>query len=318
MTIGVLQMPILLTTKGALEQDKNQHALSVVPRDISKRSLPPTGQVKFQIDLIPGVAPVAQAPYRLASYEIKELSNQLNELSNKGFIRPSSSPVGSRGLTKSHKLENIKNEDVGGMLIENSKDPKKLRTKKLEPHVDGTLCLNGRSWLPCYGDLRTLPKSSQGYDTIWVIVDRHTKSAIFVPITETYPIEKLRSLRKALGTSLDMITAYHPKTDGQSQRSIQTLKDMLRACVIYFGKGKDFSSKVTPLFETMMVQPQEDMGEDSEIPTNSHHTPIITQPSTSSQPQLKHNSKKSKKRVTKVPQLSDSTHDVADEHVTTC
>ncbi|GKA25744.1 putative reverse transcriptase domain-containing protein [Tanacetum coccineum] len=53
-------------------------------------------------------------------------------------------------------LRNIKNEDVGGMLIENSKDPEKLRTEKLEPHADGTLCLNGRSWLPCYSDLRTV------------------------------------------------------------------------------------------------------------------------------------------------------------------
>ncbi|GJY36201.1 putative reverse transcriptase domain-containing protein [Tanacetum coccineum] len=57
---------------------------------------------------------------------------------------------------EARKPENIKNEDVGGMLIENSKDPKKLRTEKLEPRVDGTLCFNGRSWLPCYGDLRTV------------------------------------------------------------------------------------------------------------------------------------------------------------------
>nr|GEX42783.1 hypothetical protein [Tanacetum cinerariifolium] len=80
---------------------------------------------------------------------------------------------------------------------------------------------------------------------------------------------------------------------------------------------KDFSGKVIPLFETMMVQSQENMGEDSEIPTDSHHTPTISQPSTSSQPQQKHKSKKSKKKITEVPQLSDSTHDVADEHVTT-
>ncbi|GKE48642.1 putative reverse transcriptase domain-containing protein [Tanacetum coccineum] len=46
-----------------------------------------------------------------------------------------------------------------------------------------------------------------------------------------------RSLQKALGTSLDMSTAYHPQTDGQSERTIQTLKDMLRACVIDFGNG---------------------------------------------------------------------------------
>ncbi|GJU26455.1 putative reverse transcriptase domain-containing protein [Tanacetum coccineum] len=58
--------------------------------------------------------------------------------------------------TEVRKPENIKNEDVGGMLVENSKDPKKLRMEKLEPHADGTLCLNGRSWLPCYGDLRTV------------------------------------------------------------------------------------------------------------------------------------------------------------------
>nr|GEY83299.1 putative reverse transcriptase domain-containing protein [Tanacetum cinerariifolium] len=58
--------------------------------------------------------------------------------------------------TEARKPENIKKEDVGGMLIENSRDPKKVRTEKLEPRTDGTLCLNGRSWLPCYGDLRTV------------------------------------------------------------------------------------------------------------------------------------------------------------------
>ncbi|GJR02533.1 putative reverse transcriptase domain-containing protein [Tanacetum coccineum] len=188
--------------------------------------------------------------------------------------------------TKARKPENIKNEDVGGMLVENSKDPEKLRTEKLEPRADGTLCLNGRSWLPCYGDLRTvimheshkskylfisqtpninehqrpsgllvqpdipqwkwdnitmdfvtkLPKSSQGYDTIWVIVDRLTKSAM----RETDPIDKLARMylkENALGISLDMSTAYHSQTDGQSERTIQTLEDMLRAYAIDFGKG---------------------------------------------------------------------------------
>nr|GEV38018.1 putative reverse transcriptase domain-containing protein [Tanacetum cinerariifolium] len=183
--------------------------------------------------------------------------------------------------TKARKPENIKNEDVGGMLVENSKDPEKLRTKKLKPGTDGTLCLNGRSWLPCYGDLRTviiheshkskysihpgsdkmyqdmkrlywlsglliqpkipewkwdnitmdfvmkLLKSSQGYETIWVIVSRLTKFAS----------NFWKSLQKALGTSLDMSTAYHPETDGQSERTIQTLEYMLRACVIDIGKG---------------------------------------------------------------------------------
>ncbi|GJV99517.1 putative reverse transcriptase domain-containing protein [Tanacetum coccineum] len=58
--------------------------------------------------------------------------------------------------TEAQKPENIKNKDVGGMLIKNSKDPEKLRTEKLEPRTDGTLCLNGRILLPCYGDLRTV------------------------------------------------------------------------------------------------------------------------------------------------------------------
>ncbi|GKE03881.1 putative reverse transcriptase domain-containing protein, partial [Tanacetum coccineum] len=58
--------------------------------------------------------------------------------------------------TEARKPENIKNEDVGGMLVEYSKDLEKFKTKKLEPCADGTLCFNGRSWLPCYGDLRTV------------------------------------------------------------------------------------------------------------------------------------------------------------------
>ncbi|GKE50335.1 putative reverse transcriptase domain-containing protein [Tanacetum coccineum] len=214
---------------------------------------------------------------------------------------------------EAQKPENLKNEDVGGMI------KKDIPKEKLEPCADGTLCLNGRSWLPCYGNLRTvimhdshkskyyihpgsdkmyqdmkklywwpnmkddittywdnitmdfvtkLPKSSQGYDTIWVIVDRLTKSVIFIPMRETDSMEKLarmyqkevvtrhgilvliicdrdprfasnfwRSLQKVLGTNLDMSTAYHPQTNAQSERNIQTLKDMLRACVIDFGNG---------------------------------------------------------------------------------
>nr|GEV11994.1 hypothetical protein [Tanacetum cinerariifolium] len=271
----------------------------VFPEDLS--GLPPTRQVEFQIDLIPGVAPVARALYRLAPSEMKELSDQLKELSEKGFIRPilmdlmnrvynpyldkfmivviddiliysknkkeheehlkailellkkeefqgiyvdpakiesikycaspktpmeihqflglagyyqrfiegflkipksmikltqkgvkvdwgekqeaafqllrkklCSAPIlalpeGSEDFVvyydASHKglgailmqrEKNIKNKDVGGMLIENSKDPEKLRTERLEPRAYGALCLNGRSWLSCYGDLRTV------------------------------------------------------------------------------------------------------------------------------------------------------------------
>ncbi|GKF66475.1 putative reverse transcriptase domain-containing protein, partial [Tanacetum coccineum] len=68
----------------------------VFPEDLS--GLPPTRQVEFQINLMPGAAPVARAPYRLSPSEMKELSEQLQELSDKGFIRPSSSPWGAPAL----------------------------------------------------------------------------------------------------------------------------------------------------------------------------------------------------------------------------
>ncbi|GJT53518.1 putative reverse transcriptase domain-containing protein [Tanacetum coccineum] len=115
-----------------------------------------------------------------------------------------------------------------------------------------------------------LPRTPSGYDTIWVIVDRLTKSAHFLPMKKMDNMEKLtrlylkeivcrhgvpvsiildrdshftsnfwRSLQEALGTNLDMSTAYHPQTDGQSERTIQTLEDMLRACVIDFGSSWD-------------------------------------------------------------------------------
>ncbi|GKB63053.1 reverse transcriptase domain-containing protein, partial [Tanacetum coccineum] len=84
-----------------------------------------------------------------------------------------------------------------------------------------------------------LPRTPSGYDTILVIVDRLTKSAHFLPMKKTDSMEKLTSLQEALGTNLDISAAYHPQTDGQSERTIQTLKDMLRACVIDFGNSWD-------------------------------------------------------------------------------
>nr|GEX77029.1 putative reverse transcriptase domain-containing protein [Tanacetum cinerariifolium] len=174
--------------------------------------------------------------------------------------------------------ENLKNEDVGGMIR------KDIPKEKLEPRADGTLCLNDTSWLPCYGDLRSvimhesykskysihfgydkmyqdmkklywwpkmkaniathvskcltcakvkaehqrpsrllvqptipewkwdnttmdfitkLPKSSQGFNTIWMIVDRLTKSGHFLPIRENDPLDKLARLY------LNMIVTRH-------------------------------------------------------------------------------------------------------------
>nr|GEW41645.1 putative reverse transcriptase domain-containing protein [Tanacetum cinerariifolium] len=115
-----------------------------------------------------------------------------------------------------------------------------------------------------------LPRTQSGYDSIWIIVDRLTKFAHFIPVNEKFKTKKLaqvylkeivckhgvpgsiisdrdpifasrfwRSLQESLGTSLDMSIAYHPQTNGQSERMIQTLEDMLCACVINFGSGWD-------------------------------------------------------------------------------
>ncbi|GJW45265.1 putative reverse transcriptase domain-containing protein [Tanacetum coccineum] len=87
------------------------HGDGIFPEDLS--GLPPTRQVEFQIDLMPGAAPVARAPYRLAPSEMKELSEQLQELSDKGFIRPSSSPWGAPIDLRSgyHQLR-VREEDI--------------------------------------------------------------------------------------------------------------------------------------------------------------------------------------------------------------
>ncbi|GJX81331.1 putative reverse transcriptase domain-containing protein [Tanacetum coccineum] len=440
----------------------------VFPEDLP--GLPPTRPVEFQIDLIPGAAPVARAPYRLAPSEMEELSEQLQELSDKGFIRPSSSPWGApvlfvkkkdgsfrmcidyRELNKltvknryplpriddlfdqlqgsiakfvfiddiliyskdkkeheehlkailellkkeklyakfskcefwipkynflgmsliaeaytrekviayasgqctvftdhnslqhildqkelnmrqhhwlellsdydcdiryhsgkanvvadalsrkeqieplrvralvmtisldlpkrileaqieAQKLENLVNEDVGGMIR------KDIPKERLEPRANGTLCLHGRSWLPCYGDLRSVimheshkskyfihPGSEKMYQDMkklywWpnikadiatyvskcltyarVKAEHQRPSGLLVQPAipewkwDNITMDFITKLPKS-SQDISMRTVYHPETDGQSERTIQTLEDMLRACVIDFGKG---------------------------------------------------------------------------------
>nr|GEU38959.1 reverse transcriptase domain-containing protein [Tanacetum cinerariifolium] len=438
--------------------------LEVFPEDLP--GLPPTRQVEFQINLVPGVAPVARAPYRLAPSELQELSTQLQERFDKGFIRPSSSPWGAPAVfmdlmnqvckpyldkfmivfiddilinSKSKEehaqhlrliLELLKKEELYAKFLkcnfwlsrnsvkfdwsEKTKAAFQLLKQKLcsasilalpkgsenfvvycnasrkgfgvffmqgekviayvscqlkiheknytthdleleavafalkmwRHYLYGTKCvvftdhkslqhildqkeLNMRQhearkeknfgtedlcgmikkleqqiatyvskcfscakvkgecqkpsgllvqpvisvwkWENITMDFVTkLPKTPIGQDTIWVIVDQLTKSTHFLPMKETVSMKKLsrqnlkevvlrhrvpvsiifdqdskftshlwKSLNKALGTQLDMSTAYHLQTDGQSERTIQTLEDMMRACVIDFGKGWD-------------------------------------------------------------------------------
>nr|GEX49061.1 putative reverse transcriptase domain-containing protein [Tanacetum cinerariifolium] len=359
----------------------------VFPDDLP--GLPPPRQVEFRIELVPGAAPVARAPYRLAPSEMKEFIYGLNESSVQLYLdkfvivfiddiliyskskedheehlkiilgllkkenyqkslqyildqkeinmrqrrwiellrdydceiryHPVYTDLSERILKaqmEAIKKENVKAENLGRLL-----------KPILEIRSDGIRYFDKRVWLPMYEGIRALvmheshnskysihpgsdkmyqdlkklywwlnmkveiatyvskcltcakvkaehqkpsgllqrpkilewkwekitmdfvlglPRTSSGYDSIWVIVDRLTKSAYFLPMKKTDGIVKLAqlylkeiTLQEAMGTHLDMSIAYHPQTDGQSERTIQTMEDMLRACVIDFGSSRD-------------------------------------------------------------------------------
>ncbi|GKE89143.1 putative reverse transcriptase domain-containing protein, partial [Tanacetum coccineum] len=137
----------------------------------------------------------------------------------------------SEAQIESQKPKNLVNEDVGGMIR------KDIPKERLEPRVNRTLCLHGRSWLPCYGDLRSVIMH-ESHKSKYSIHPGSEKMYQDVKKLYWWPNMKADiTTYKALGTDISMSTAYHPETDGQSERTIQTLEDMLRACVIDFGKG---------------------------------------------------------------------------------
>ncbi|GJY91843.1 putative reverse transcriptase domain-containing protein [Tanacetum coccineum] len=194
------------------------------------------------------------------------------------------------------RVENLEAEDISGML------------KKLEARADGTLCLDNKSWLPCYGDTRSLimheshkskysihPGSEKMYHDLkmlywWPNMGADIATYVSKCLTctkETNSTEKLtrlymkeivarhgipvsiifdrdshftsrvwQSLHKALGTQLDLSTAYHPQTDAQSERTIQTLEDMLRAWVIDFGNGWDRHLPLPEVGEAQLTGPE--------------------------------------------------------------
>nr|GEU62485.1 putative reverse transcriptase domain-containing protein [Tanacetum cinerariifolium] len=362
-----------------------------------ERGLPPPRQVKFQIDLEAGVAPVARAPYRLAPYEMKELPVQLQELPEKGFIRPSSSPgfhvdpakikaikswaapttptevrrfLGLAGyymrfievyeenyttyelelgavvfalrlwrhylygtkcvvFTDHKSLQYILNQkelnlrqqrwiellsdydckiqyhlrkaNVVADALKGEMKKKYVRKENLGRLIkpifkfrpDGTRCFGNRVWFSRFDGLRNLVMHEShkskysihsGSDKMYQVLKplywwpnmkadiamyvskcltyakvkaKHQKSSGLlqqpeipvwkydVPVSiildrdSHFTLRFWRSLQEALGTNLDMSTAYHPQTDGQSERTIQTLKDILRACVIDFKSSWD-------------------------------------------------------------------------------
>ncbi|GJU74959.1 putative reverse transcriptase domain-containing protein [Tanacetum coccineum] len=319
-------------------------------------SLPPVRQVEFQIDLIPEEAPVARAPYRLAPSEMQELSGQLQELADRGFIRLSTLPWGAPVLfvkkkygsfrmcidyRKLNKLtvqnryplpriddlfDQLQGSNVyskidlrsglGAVLMQREKVIA-YASRQLKPHEEnytthdlelgavvfalkiwryclyGTKCtmftdhkslqhlldqkelnMRQRCWLELVTDydceIRYHPGKANVVADALIQMERikplqdralvmtfHLKlpSQILEAQTEAIKEENIKAenlrgmdkaFKNALGTQLDMSTAYHPEIDGQSERTIQTLKDMLQTCVIDFRKGWE---KHLPLVE---------------------------------------------------------------------
>nr|GEV31392.1 retrotransposon protein, putative, Ty3-gypsy subclass [Tanacetum cinerariifolium] len=257
--------------------------------------LPLARPVEFQINLIPEAAPVARAPYRLAPFEMKELSKQLQELFDKGFIRPSSLPWGSSvlfvkkkdgsfrmcidyrelnklkvipfGLTNAHAvfmdlmnrvckpyLDMFVIVFIDDILIYSKNE------KEHEEHLKAILELLKKDKL--YASFQNVNFGSR---RCCVDVEREGKANVVADaLSRKERIEPLRVRALVMTIGLDiskrileapreaqkpenlvnedvgdlsMSITYHPKTDGQSVRTIQTLEDMLRACVIDFVKG---------------------------------------------------------------------------------
>ncbi|GJY10220.1 putative reverse transcriptase domain-containing protein [Tanacetum coccineum] len=293
----------------------------VFPKDLS--GLPRQRQVEFHIDLVSGATSIAKSSYRLTPSEMQELFEQLQELQDKGFIRPSHSPWGaprdkviahtSRQLKIHEKNYTTHDLELGAVVfaLKNWKHyfcydceiryhhgkanvvadalsrkervkPRRVRAMSmtLQYGVKDKIMIaqNEASKIPSIGDVRTiimdeayatryfihpradkmyhdlrdiylwpeipewkwdritmnfimkLPRSSSGYDMIWVIVDRLTKSSHFLAIQEYYKMKKLARLY------IDEIVARHGVP---VERTIQTLEDMLKAYVLDFGGSWD-------------------------------------------------------------------------------
>ncbi|XP_071926100.1 uncharacterized protein [Coffea arabica] len=230
----------------------------VFPEEL--KTLPPEREVEFRIDLVPGTAPISKTPYRMAPAELKELKIQLQDLLEKGVTKM------YHDVKELYWWEGLK-KDVAEfvqkcLICQQVKAEHQKPSGLLQP-----LEIPEWKWEHITMDfVMGLPRSQKGFDAIWVIVDRLTKSAHFLPVSMSFSLEKLVKLyteeilrlhgipvsivydrdprfvsrfwqkfQESLGTKLKFSTAYHPQTDGQPERIIQTLEDLLRSCILDFG-----------------------------------------------------------------------------------
>ncbi|GJV23029.1 putative reverse transcriptase domain-containing protein [Tanacetum coccineum] len=210
---------LLMSAKAS---DKKQEEIVVVrdfpevfPDDLS--GLPPIRE----IELTPGATPVAKSPYRLAPSELEELSGQLKELQDKGFIRQSSSPWGAPVLfvKKKDGSFRIKANVVADALSRKEKvKPKRVRAMNmtLQSSIKDRIQAAQKE---AVDELAGLQRVARHGVPISIISDYDSR----------FTSRFWQSVQEALGTRLDMSMTYHPQTDGQSERTIQTLEDMLRA-----------------------------------------------------------------------------------------
>nr|GEV17064.1 retrovirus-related Pol polyprotein from transposon 17.6 [Tanacetum cinerariifolium] len=254
-----------------------------------------------------GAAPVARAPYRLAPSEMQELSNQLQELADRGFIIPSTSPWGApvlfvkkkdgsfrmcidyRELNKltiknryplpkiddlfdqlqgssvyskidlrsSYHQLRVRDEDIPKTAFRTREKVIAYASRQLKPHEEnytthdlelGAVVFVLKIWRHyLYGTKYTVFTDHKSLQLILDHKELNMRQRRWLELLADYDCEtRYHPGKDDLGTQLDMSTAYHPEIDGQSERTIQTLEDMLRACVIYFGKAWE---KHLPLVE---------------------------------------------------------------------
>nr|GEY44331.1 hypothetical protein [Tanacetum cinerariifolium] len=249
---------LLMSAKAS---DKNQEEIIVV-RDSPEvflddlSGLPPIREIKFRIELIPGATPVAKSPYRLAPSELEELfiKNFSKIAKSLTILTQKSLPDGPEDFVVYCDASDI---GLSCALMQRGEEAVGLQKgldEMIEHRSDVTLYYLDRIWVPLRGDVRTLIMDEAhnskysvhpGADKMYYdLRDRYQWPGMKKDIAE-YVSKCLTCLKvKAehqrpsglqfdilvLGTHLDMSMAYHPQTDGQSERTIQTLEDMLRAC----------------------------------------------------------------------------------------